>query len=234
MDGTEEGDEIPVDGEAWGRQMLQSFGWKDGQPLRDGGRVEQYVPSVVGGFPSGGGKTNVESENRVGNIVVVEGAACEILRTDGNNAEVEFADGSRRKIVASLMKAAGAVDREVFSQAKQTSGSRISWITPRLLVRVVAGEDGLPVEPYKATVVRVDHAGNRVLLNNGRTVQPECCDTVLPKIGEKGLVVVGPRRGSIGTLEEKLKNGATVTLIVRFGPSDTAKLSPEEISVVAP
>jgi hypothetical protein len=100
-----------------------------------------------------------------------------------------------------------------------------------LVVRVVEPSSSEPAdafEPFKATVVKVERGpgGGRVVLSNGFTVAAQQLDTVVPKKGEKGLLVGGPHRGKLATVVSRPK-GADVDVTLADG--SVAAVPPEYI-----
>jgi hypothetical protein len=226
---------------SFGEDYLKQYGWKKGAPIRPGGTVSEYAPKSVGGFASSTATKQSVAEMRVGTIVVPVGLHGErpaaITRVDGVRAELEFADGQRAVVALSMLRHAGAVEAGALKRPRPDAPSGgeatadVSWIVERLVVRVVHGDTTTAedFQPYKATVAKVERRGSGsggiVLLSNGLRVSGHSLDTVIPKKGERGMVVLGVHKGRMATVLEKSGDAVHVD-IATVGPQ---WVQPEEI-----
>ena len=224
---------------SFGVQYLKQFGWKPGDPLRAGGVVAEYAPKSEGGFAAAGGKQD-KGLMVVGATVATiigqgSGAAAgelgTITRVDAERAEVEFRDGRRALVKLAHLRHATANEeakrgRDDAAPNGGASGAPDTrWIVKRLIVRVVEADpgaaDAASFVPYKATVVSMTPgaAGGRVVLSNGSTVNGRQVDTVLPKKGERGLVVLGEHRGKLVTVRDRRKaDGVVIAEVAADAP----------------
>jgi hypothetical protein len=239
---------------SFGEEYLAQFGWKKGKPIRPGGVVEEYKPKSEGGF-SNSSQSRVDRTQLVAGTAIARvqtsGNTAQsvgvITRTDGVSAEVEFVDGTRGVVpIAQLRVASGLEAARIQKRGRETdsgpSGGDASgvpvvdpsaWIVPQLVVRVVEpapGEDPDKFEPLKATVVKVTRGpgGGRVVLSNGLTVAGSQLDTVLPKKGERGILLGGPHRGKLATVTVRPKDG---DIQVTLPDGSAATVAPEHICV---
>lgn len=126
----------------FGEAYLQQFGWKKGQPIREGAAVEQYAPKVTGGFvATNSAKQDLEAM-KLGSLVVrvlasagtkapaaggsSAAEAAEIVRIDGSAAEVEYVGGRRDKCPIPQLRHAGSVEAATFRQAKAQKAAQVA------------------------------------------------------------------------------------------------------------
>jgi hypothetical protein len=247
----------------FGERMLKQLGWKPGQALRPGASATQYVPKVTGGFTATNTASHDVSAVKVGSVVVVlpgganmhGGKVAAVLRSRGNDLELQFGDAARGVAQRNDVRHAGNAEQADFATAlAEATGSAKRarddvapavpppapapmWAVPKLVVRVVEGTgiNDAPFEPFKDTVRSVDRAACTVTLAGGATVPGAAIDTVVPRAGQRGLVVLGKKRGVIATVTGKRRAAASGAMVVpvqgKNGGTDD-EISVEEICLM--
>lgn len=126
------------------------------------------------------------------------------------------------------------------------------WALPKLLVRIVSPQAGVEWLGQKAFIESITRKEQRVRLrrkevNGGNeaildVVGLEHIETVVPRVGERGILVLGLRRGELVEVLERRRNATTKDLetvvVKQVGAHSTEnqpfEVKPEEICLLQP
>lgn len=205
-----------------------------------------------------GRRVTDETVTQIGRLTRVDGADCEVLFADGTRTKMKR--GSLRLALptetalferwcldpstlpaASRGKRSREADAVLASSVAQHAPKK--WAQRNLIVRVTDG--GAPQHVGKKFVVlEANHRDDRMLLSSADVTEDSAApivssqrflETVIPKVGEVGLVIQGPHRGERAALIKREKNsdGEVASVLVTIvRTKEDVSISPDDYCAI--